>query len=165
MNASRSPLVTKTMAALRFDWQGKMPHDQAAADTRTLPDWWHRLSQGSEPSPVVTEGLGESVGGLFDIESPASRELATARCRMDAFIDGERRNAPTSLTLHDQFCAARSFGLATKCQVYTFPRGNPGEMQPDPKARSTPAWSVRRTSVIVPVLSAIRSPDSRHPNK
>ena len=42
MNASRSPLVTKTMAALCFDWYEKMAHDQLAADARTLPDWWHR---------------------------------------------------------------------------------------------------------------------------
>jgi hypothetical protein len=49
-------------------------------------------------------------------------------------MNEERRNAPTSLTLHDQFCAARSFGLATNCQVYTFPWGNPGEMQPGPES-------------------------------
>jgi hypothetical protein len=91
--------------------------------------------------------------------------LARARYRMDAFMNGERRNAPTSLTLHDQSCAGRRGGLATNCQVYTFPWGNPGEMQPGPKARSTPAWSGRRRALSYQFYSLLRTRELRHPNK
>jgi hypothetical protein len=58
--------------------------------------------------------------------------------------DCNQRGAPTSLTLHDQDCAERSVGLATNCQVYTFPRGNPGEAEPDPKAQPRRLGAPRR---------------------
>ena len=42
MNALRSPLVTKTIAAVDFDGQPEKPHHCPVADARTPPDWWYR---------------------------------------------------------------------------------------------------------------------------
>jgi hypothetical protein len=97
------------------------------------------LGQGTKPAPPASKGLRKTCACLVD--SGFAREQghgqeAKQRRVLHRF---NRRNAPTSLTLHDQFCARRSVGLATKCQVYTFPWGNPGEAQPSSKARSTPS--------------------------
>jgi len=49
-----------------------------------------------------------------------------------------QRNAPTSLTLRLQLCAARSYAFATKSQLFTIPRGNPGEAFSGPEG---PRWA------------------------
>jgi hypothetical protein len=89
------------------------------------------------PAPISAECMDEPgmrVGNSHFARQQRSREGIK---QYRPFHDGERRNAPTSLTLHDQSCVKRRGGLATNCQVYTFPWGNPGEAQASPKARCT----------------------------
>ena len=54
--------------------------------------------------------------------------------------DRRRRNASTSLTLREQFCAGRAATLTRrKSDLLKFPWGNPREAQPGPKAQSKPS--------------------------
>ena len=59
----------------------------------------------------------------------------------------------------------RRGGLATNCQLYTFPWGNPREMQAGHESPFHTSLERPPTSVIVPVLFTVQSRDPRHPNK
>ncbi len=72
--------------------------------------------------------------------SPARKALAKALTNERFCILKKQRNAPTSLTLHEQFYAKRSEAHATNVQLFTFPWGIPRGVA-SPKAR-TPAWSI-----------------------
>ena len=97
---------------------------------------------GLKPTPWAAEGSACTFNDLFN--GRVARENGAGQCihkrRIGRFA--EQRNAPTSLTLREQICAARSDALAMDAQVFTIPWGNPREADVVPKARFCRAWSV-----------------------
>jgi hypothetical protein len=45
----------------------------------------------------------------------------------------KRQNAPTGLTWREPVCQSSSAAHATKSEVFTIPRGNPGEADTEPE--------------------------------
>jgi len=96
--------------------------------------------QRPQPPPMLSQRAGAAIDEKFNGRFAGEERLGQRPKKNGVLHDRRRRNASTSLTLREQFCAGRAATLTRrKSDLLKFPWGNPREAQPGPKAQSKPS--------------------------
>jgi len=101
-------------------------------------------SERTQPSPAPAEHMHAARGGVFSSQFAGEKSARKRVHHVSVRPHRRRQSAPTSLTLCEQSCFSSSAAHATKCQLFTFPWGNPREAQIGPKPNPSQLGALAR---------------------